>query len=718
MPEKLIDIPGVGVIGFPESMKDDDISFAIQRQYGHLPELQPSQAAMPAPPALSGVPLVSPRFRSNNTVMDFLRRPSFDTFPGTSADLSKLPPEEVSLRRYIDPLDERAANREALGGNDIVERGLTEAGQGVAQMSQPGERAAGANAVITGLGKAALPLAIGALVKAPVATMAGAAAGTAGTLGTEVALEQGFDMDPEIARLLGTGVGALLGGAAFRGAKGRLDKLANPEAWRVTNESVRKLHQVLGPTSNDQDADQVIREAVPIIRQYDPTLNEIPAPTMKQRVAGPLIAPSRAGEQRPGGAQGPTLKSGEIGDRPGVVVRTAIGAAENAGDDMLSTFDAALKPWYDAGATIEGREVAAAMRAAIPQDILPQVSQSALEMIAAYERRGQVPLQEAVSQLRSANAQLNGFYRKNLAGQGIAERTNVGDAAVEEARARALRSAIYSKISESDNGKAPAELMRLYGQVADFKNLLYQRLNEALRGPAQGPIDRLTTAAVHTIMRHPGGPAYHLGQAMREAKGLDNNLLDAFLRFEGPAKTVSITPPPTPAALLERGSIWTGPAEEPPMSTGSPFVRPRGMTEPYPGMGMSPRTGARDLPPPTIKMPGEVLTDASGPIPEHLRHPGVQREFFGSPRQLPPAGQLRPTMATEPGVGSYPGQEPPSGLYRVPGGKFADPFSSLSAHQRSQALLQLQTSGQATITSNGRKMMWRREADGSIRRLR
>lgn len=586
------------------------------------------------------------------------------------------------------------------------------------------EKAAGGwNEAIEGALQIAKPFALPLFLRNPVGAVAAAGAGgltKLATMGAKKAVEAGPNLGlgvgdwikthPESVKLGEDMLSFLAGGKAF----GKTQAALESRAAAPPTGSVQLFERVLRPGQNDFRAHEVIREAVPFIKQYDPQFAEpSPVRVAAQRRAGPLLQAGPPSGTPLSATAGPGVNPKQPG--PGQVVSQTVGAAERAADDLMGQFDQMAEPWIQRGAVVDGNAVARAMTDAIHgDDILPhEVSQFVLEQAAKYQGR-QVPLQEAMAQLRNSNAALNSFYNKSAEGQGIGLRTNAGDAAVEKARGDALRNAIYNMLDSSGEGKAPAQVMKLWGNVTEFKHMVLRRLNEAYRDePGDGRLSALFGLGKSLIPGH-GSTASAIENTIkiagRSEGGVDKNLLDAFLKFEGEPKSISAPKISTPIGLLGAGPVRmpAGPDQSGP-------VRGPG---PRPGMGMGQSTGARELPPATTRFAEGVPSPDSSGQTGNAPRPGMGMSPSDQRRALPaPSDTVRSVTTPDPPPNSYPGQEPERGLYQTPTG-FSDPFTGLSGHQRTKMLQALMKDGVAEITTNGKKRMWRMDPGSKIRRLR
>jgi len=579
----------------------------------------------------------------------------------------------------------------------------------------------------------AWPFAAAAALRFPIPALAGAATGLLGKGAVEggAALSDKYldtkirEDYPESLKLTGDVAAMLAGSKGFEKVQGALAKSA-----AKANTSTEALHRVLSPEVNDYESDAAIRAAIPVIKEYSPDFART-TPTRAQTLENPMAALGRklglsgkTGAASTHGAppQGPLMDPKNL--RAGSVVEEFVDSSDRAQDDIFRAFESLVQPWEARGAVLDGNAVADAMAAAAQGDsMIPQdVSRRLLEVAASY-RGKQIPIRQAISELRDSNAGANGFFRKNVRAQNTAIATNAGDAAVETARGGALRDAIYGLLDNEAEGRAPAQLMKLWGQINSVKHMAYRKLNPAYKGAeGGGPISALFNIGRAGRAAFQGNPAIAAAAASQAAnlgsKTIDDALLKSLLEFGGETKPITLPTQTPPAALLNSGPIRAG--------AGPDTSGPTGQQPRY-GSGMGTATGQRTLPAAEspiryagpIAPPPDVSGQPSGGVPR----PGsgfspsrIDQRLLG-PATENPDPRTGGALVTPPGPSSYPGQEPEQGLYRTAKG-FTDPFPGITGRDRSVVLQQLKASGKASIIVNGKKRMWQLNEEGSIRRLR
>ncbi len=632
---------------------------------------------------------------------------------------------------------------------------VADLGRGGSQILKPGDDktprieniTGGANKIIGTVLPKLGPMAIGAALRFPVPTLVGAATGLVGkglveggarasdySLGTDIVKDY-----PETLKLTGDVAGAVAGTKGIPTPFGKIPgfeavqaKLASAASKPLT--STEEFHRIFSPSQteggNARQVDEAFKAAIPIIKEYSPDFVDT-VPNKASVFENPMAALGRklglsgqASTHPSIPPVGPKMDPKTL--RSGSVVEEFIDSSDRAQEDIFKVFESLVKPWEERGAVVDGNIMADAMRAArLGDSLIPQDVGARMLALENLYRGKQIPVRQAISELRDSNAGANGFFRKNIKSQNAAIATNAGDAAVETARGDAARQAIYGLLDSDNEGRAPAELMRLWGQINTVKHMGYKKLFPAYKGQDEGGVlsslYNIGRSGVSAMQGNPAAAASAASQAANLRGGsIDDSLLKALTQYGSKVKTIEIPEPRVPAALLESGPIRQGPG---PDTSGPTGQRPR-----Y-GSGMGTATGQRTLPaaesPIRYMDPVPPPPDPSGRTSGNVPRPGAGfSPSRADQRQLGPATEnpdprTRGAIATPPGPNSYPGQEPESGLYRTAPDKFTDPFGPLiTGRDRSVALQQLKASGKASIIVNGQKRMWKLDDAGNIRRLR
>lgn len=281
----------------------------------------------------------------------------------------------------------------------------------------------------------------------------------------------------------------------------------------------------------------------------------------------------------------------------------------------------------------------------------------------AYRR--QVPINVAEQLLQETNASLDSYYAKMPWARSQAL-TNP-ETAAEAGKGVALRDAIYKSLDTLGGGTTPRAIKQRYGAIMNLDQEAAGRINIAARANPDSLVQQ----------------ASKLGAAYKISKGvLTGNTADVAEGVLGTKVANWIKEQNTSDALIKRAINNAGKLPAPADLPGPPVTQIRGYLPkgsiqmpgvpdpsgpvpgpgPYPGMGMSPSIGTRLLERPSIKMPGDVPQDPSGPTgrqpyPGMGIAPSMQRWAL-------PAGQPPPARVL-PGPGETPGFRDVDMLRRV-----------------------------------------------------
>jgi len=452
--------------------------------------------------------------------------------------------------------------------------------------------------IIEGGMKVAAPVAgpIG-LVRAPLATLGGVAAGGAADLTPRAGWEWA-GMDPERARLTGLLTGLGVGGKVGGMIAGRTPKPKYGPAPRT----------------------EAFGHALPPKGPQVPNINE-----SLERAASEILRDS------------PDMGNGSFPlTRPGETASAIRDRWRGTLDRIWGETDQALQPIYATGARTPTPTVQANVRAALgtdPATMQPSwngVSPSLRGEIESMGKR-EYSLQELWKLWHEWNADLAAHYNKGLTQQRTAELQGK-DPAVMEARLEGVKQDFYNKLNQlaPDVATYAAEQMSNYSAVARARNSLESQLAPAYMEVPTPLWQRAAQGAlgVGKLATHgPSGVAWaapNLEKAVSADKTTAVQILKALETF---AKGGPLRPAPQLAPVQGPAAVGLG--------SYPPQPQVRGLLGP----------GARQMP---------SVPNPSGPIPSTGPRPGMGMGQSTGTRSLPPASTIFPA----PPVGSYPGQGP------------------------------------------------------------
>lgn len=608
--------------------------------------------------------------------------------------------------------------------------GLTNIGKGVSAWRDPNsswdDKAGGTADILFGTMKAASPVLLGAAgpaaVAAPGLVAKGLLVGGAAGVGTELA--------GEVAGMPGTGKLLSLPAATAAG-------------YYATTTPKDSMGFFRGLLPSNRTVDPIARTASEMfsdVRSQDNPLSAVAAVVRKPRPKNDMVdlikvypMPMKGGKEAVDTARRGTLElkrfAPELFDRNQAqrILRT-VPEGEYTGLVGQRVSDAKAAKWaaweekvapLRNEVQVPGNELAAAvMKATSPNAVRGDRSAYTMDLINSLRGR-MVPLREAEMLLREANLFTESTYGMAPGKASSRFAQDVSDVGALRALASQIRKLMYTAVDSRTGGQQAAEIMKDFGALSEVEGYLQDLTIPAMRS--------MTPTQAEQALQHLGNVAMSGGKSalmtgvknvLTRNKTIDNSLFEALIKFKSePAALAESTPTPI------RGLLESGARPMPPVpDTSGPIFRP-----PTPGMGISPETGARLLPPASTHFMPEVPPNVQGVVVPTPIRPGAGMSPDRANRLLPsPSGtplRTRGAITPEPPPNSYPGQEPETGLYRdspsTPSpARFSDPFGPLTGDQRTRVLRQLATNKVAEITVNGQKMQWRKEPDGSIRRLR
>jgi hypothetical protein len=506
--------------------------------------------------------------------------------------------------------------------NGLLRSGAQQAWQGVHELFQPGQRAAGGADILEGAGRALAPVAIGAfppaLVAAPAATIGGIALGAGGALAGSAAgqaLAEHGGAGPQGQRLA-SDIGAAAGGT-IAGALG--SKIGS---WATRLNPERAVNRIFRPTPADTDFPEVTPEAFSDLKRY-----------------GGQINTSLTGK--------PKLGAGDlrVGSEP---INTAIG-----------NMQAGLDQWLDrartAGVKIPGDQIVNATKQAIP-DLLwtrdPQTAQSLVgEAQQAFGGKTFTPDQFR-DWLKTENGTLRSFYNRAAPVQGAAEQAGT-PSAIEEAQANAIRNELYQYLDPEHNGAGPREIQRRTGNLYKLRDAAERRYNSILGEKPVTPLSSLATPAIALTKLVRGYPSEALGSLLHPFQGPSDALITDLYRQlpEGadlPLPSTPVNPP---------GTRQLGPATSP-IGVSGVIV---------PDIAGAAQRDAAALNPPTAPYGGGRPPAGPLKLPPATGGPIITPELSGYARTAAKSGpiQLPPPSPGQPPL-NLP-QKPPANVVTGPG---------------------------------------------------
>ena len=450
----------------------------------------------------------------------------------------------------------------------------------------------------------ALPLAAPAIAAAPLASALGVAGGVAAQQGTERGLKA-LGVKDGYAQAAGDVMG-LVGGWAATKAAGPIREAAGEAKTAVVDRLERvdpntAFTKAVKPASTNVHFDEVLNRALPELK----------------------------------------VTEAELG-RPIAGVDDALEATKLAKQRVWKQYEAQAGPAKEMGSRVDGRPIAAAMRASVPAKVRAQNpgAADAVDRVAAtYER--DLSVQEAEQFLMESNAELEAFHAKYPPQQrsAVARSPEVAHTVAE---AEKLREQLYRTLDEGTG--AVAEVKKRYGALSNLERELWRRKNVAARQAPESLSEQIsrwqalgkTAKGVYKIVTMDPSGVGDIAQAVAGRKAAkyvkDLNSTDSLVRrgmeyFEGSPGEIPAPVPPNIKGLLEPGAFRMPPPPDPSgihVTTGAPEQRNPGYwTPPMP----------KGLPAPALVTPPPA--DQSG---IHIT--------TGPPLQAPPSRQIEagPTM--------------------------------------------------------------------------
>lgn len=461
----------------------------------------------------------------------------------------------------------------------------------------------------------------------------------------DAAYEDPFGVAMDVSTLAGGVSGALRGGAKVAGAAnmGRTAAALGKGAQAAktvavqTNPLVRvaklpgEVKRAVGPVTGK--VSEVARET--LLGKEDPM-------DLANRAIKPAATRLDFGKHLE--AAMPDIKAAAVKDIESV--DDTLAAVQAAKKANRGAYDQYRGPANQAGTLVDMSAVADAMDASVPDKLLFEANRGygpAQAELAALKARNnayrtKVPLSEAESLLRGANAELDAFYAKYPRQQWRGLETNPESAAT-FAKAAAARKAIYNALDAEGGGAAARNLQNRYGSLLEVEQQLHRRKNVASRqqpqslaqqlGKAQA-VGKLGKAALKVATGDGAGALLEAGEALgvkaasdwlKEQQTTDAMLKRAFAKIT-PGGAFPSPPPVNIRGLLEPGAIrMPGVADE-------SFVRATPAPPPFRvGFGSN---APKQLPPASSRINGPMVEpDLSSPRGDVVRPPIRSR-------QLPP----------------------------------------------------------------------------------
>lgn len=369
----------------------------------------------------------------------------------------------------------------------------------------------------------------------------------------------------------------------------------------------------------------------------------------------------------------------------------ATGAPINGVDDLLKAtteakkrvraqYDAMAGPKRAAGWQVNLSGVADAMERSIPKKLQLENPDAALKLqTAAQVYRKPFSLDDAEQLLKETNAELEGLYNKYPPQQ---RRALLSDPEYARLNAQAveMRNAIYAALDTAGNGAAARELQRRYGALLEVELETYRRANVAARQQPQSLSEQLSAArAAGDIARGAwrlvrgdltgaadvasGVAMRNTSQFLREQQTADALIRRAFQAYDRTPTPVDIPPPPQIRGLLGRGPTVTPPPADGSFVRGVPAM-PSHSTRPALPAGRPPieappapdRSFVRGVPaePARREVRGLLGAAAEPPKPRRVFHMGgdVQPDAsrVGSVPAQPLAYDIDPSVPAKQGV--------------------------------------------------------------------
>ena len=606
MPDRVIEIPGVGNIAFPDTMSEADINAAAAKIYreGQQPK-QDARVSMPPPDAATRgmlAPSAVTDTPKRGWLLDMIGNAHGQTARATSH------PDAIRAQgNFLRGVKAGAASTVYHGG-DLLRRGYN----GVVPASMETERIINqpdVQAAMTppddALGKLGFGVEQIAEFAVPLARVSRAVTGSSlltravaeGAASGSVAAVQGggdvagIGMAAAGGALLPVGAKVVTGafGAARRAAAGAQEggvggAMAGAMRAVAPSDPKTMLVQGLKPRATKVNFEQSIDRALPELKAVEATLG-----------------------------------------KPIESVDELLTATKQAKRTIQAELDQLRGPQQAIGKQIDLSPVADGLEANIPRTLQvenPQAAQKLREAAQVY--RQPFSLDDVETLLREANAELEGFYAKFPPGQRSALTANP-EAMALNARAQALRDTLYRALDDPGGGEAARELNRRYGALLDIEDAAFRRSNVAKRQQPESLSEQIgKVRAASDMMRGTwrllhgdlsGAADIAAAKAgretatfLKEQQTTDALIRRAFQSFRGERVPVTMPQPRSIAGLL-----GPGPRITPPPADAS-FVRsvPAVAQPSNPRRLLSPPSSEPATPPRRIfHMGGDVAPDAS-----------------------------------------------------------------------------------------------------------
>lgn len=481
---------------------------------------------------------------------------------------------------------------------------------GLERAAEPGfdNKAAGASGMIRGLGRAAaggaLPLLGAGLATAPLATIGGAAVGSAGAYGggklARLGAQKlgGGEGAQDLAQDVGEGVGGAVGGGV--GAYG-LPKMAGGVKSLARVDPTTAMVKALRPTPSNSGFTENLSESLPYI---------------KSAASGPI----RSNED-------------------------LIAATKNAVSGHQGSLDAWLDRGRRMGLQISGDPIVTAtegaLSSAMKMENPGQASAIIYQIRKAYGAK-KLSVDQMRQLLKDKNAELDSFYDKSTGKQNSTV-TSGAPQAVVKAQRDAIADTLYKALDPENQGAGPRSIQRQTGNMMELSDAATRRKNAIA---SEKPISKLGVIGKRaTALLDLPGKALHgnveegLSNLFHGPAGTSDPLIRRAFSAVGESK-----PLPTPGPFEPRGLLGPAPIATPPPADTSgpiPFMRQPEWSQPQSVRLLGPARGNPVTPSsgkPIATPAPEGSFPKSGPLPTIFPKGSGTNRLLESPKQFPSGG--------------------------------------------------------------------------------
>ena len=285
----------------------------------------------------------------------------------------------------------------------------------------------------------------------------------------------------------------------------------------------------------------------------------------------------------------PEIKAAEAALGPIRGVDDLLAATKAAKKDIQAQLNQMRGTQRAIGAEVDLSSVADAAAKSIPRKLRLENPEAAKALQSAADvYRGPFQLDDAEQLLRETNAELDGLYAL-FPGKRQAVLTSNPQAASLDAKAKALRDAIYKKLDDPGQGEAARELNRRYGALLDVEDAAYRRSLVAQRQQPESLSEQIGAVRAAADMARGAWRLAHLdpkgaadiaaayagrttAKAIKESQTADALVRHAFAAYKTPRVPVTMPPARQIAGLLPSASRRTGPAPDPSFVRGVPAM--------------------------------------------------------------------------------------------------------------------------------------------------